>query len=152
MGWEQSPCSWCFINSAFIRSSLLFIKVPFLNVTCHFCPREEGVCGSVIAALFSCCQFSKNNISTLVLPSCCWSWFRFRLKPHRLRPLSNFDWYQPSELETVGFVEPKHPSLPNPHLPFVLPESSHGYHLTKVRLQIQYTFVVEDFFRVVFLA
>lgn len=156
MSWEQSPCSWGFINSAFIRSSFLFIKVPFLGVMCHFCPREkEGVCRSVVAAYFHAASSQKNRwysaLSDAPLPLL-GGWFRFRLKLHRLRPLSNFDWHQPSEFKTVGFVEPKHPSLPYPHLPFDLPQSSCRYHLTKARLQIQYMFAVEGLFRVVFFA
>lgn len=149
-------CIWRFINTAFIRSSLLFIKVPFLDIMCHFCPSEKkGIYRSGVAALFWCCRFTKKWVISahcLILPSHCWSSFRFLLKLHRLRPLSNFDWYQPSELVTVGSVEPKHPSLPYPHLPFGLPESSCGYHLTKARFQIQYMFVVEGLFRVMFFA
>lgn len=154
MSREQSPCSWGFINSAFIRSSLLFIKVPFSDVMCHFCLREkEGDFRSAVTALFYCSQ-KIGDISTLpdAPLQLLGGWFRFRLKLHRLRPLSSFDRYQPPEFETAGFVEPKHPSLPCPHLPFDLPESSCGYHLTRARLQIQDMFVVEGLFGVVFFA
>lgn len=43
---EQSPCAWHFINTAFIRSSLLFIKV-LLDAICHFSSSEKRGSGWV---------------------------------------------------------------------------------------------------------
>lgn len=107
MSWEQSPCAWHFIDTAFIRSSLLFIKVPFLDVICHVRSSEKkGVSDEWGGCIISwCCRFPKKwvvvSARCLVLPSHCWSWFRSRTKLYRLRP-----WYQPAELET-GFYGAK---------------------------------------------
>lgn len=85
MSWEQSPCAWRFIDTAFIRSSLLFIKVPFLDVICHFSSTEKkGIWRSGVNALFPEVVDSQRSRCYWHVSWCshCWSWFRTRLNSH----------------------------------------------------------------------
>lgn len=157
MSWEQSPCSWHFINTAFIRSSLLFIKVPFLDVMCHFCPRKKGgVYTSRFAALFWCCQFTNKGVISahcLKLPSQCWSWFRFRLKLHRLKTLQQFWLVTAIWSWNCGFCGAKTSlsSLPISSIWLIRELLCISPHQGQISNSV-YMFVVEGVFRVMFFA